>query len=278
MTLTDELSALGIGPGDTLMLHASLRALGLARSQGVEQGAERLLDAVLDLIGPSGTLLMILGTESPHDWVNQHPVHERSRLLRGAEPVDLANAPVLPGVGWVAEAFRRRSGTLLSSNPSGRFAAVGARAGELLRDQPWNDYYGPGSPLEKFCAAGGKVLRLGADPDTVTVLHYAEYLAKIPNKRRTRWDYLLAETDGPRHVFVECLDDNEGIADWDGEDYFAVILKAWLALGRHREGRVGDASAELLDASDLVRFGVDWMEKHLRPTSVRADACSEDAR
>lgn len=277
MTLTDELSALGLPPGDTVMLHASLRAVGLARSQGVERGAEQLLEAVIDVLGPLGTLLMIHGTESPHDWVNRYPVEERARLLEGAEPVDLASAPVLPEVGWVAEAFRRRPGTLLSSNPSGRFAAVGAKAAELLREQPWNDYYGPGSPLEKFCAAGGRVLRLGADPDTVTVLHYAEYLANLPNKRRTRWDYVLSGPNGPHHTFVECLDDSEGIADWDGEDYFAVILKAYLALGRHRVGRVGLARAELLDAADLVRFGAEWMERNLRPSSASTDVPPQES-
>src|SRR5690606_2226318 len=195
-SLVDELRALGIRPGDLLMVHASLRALGLARSQGVENGGELLLAALSDAVGPSGTLTMILGTEYPLDSVNQHPRHERASLLEGTEPFHYLEAPVLPEVGWVAEAFRRWPGTLVSENPSGRFAARGARAAALLHAQPWNDYYGPGSPLEKLCAWGGRVLRLGASPDTTTVLHYAEYLARVPDKRRTRWDYLLATPQG----------------------------------------------------------------------------------
>ena len=105
------------------------------------------------------------------------------------------------------------------------------------------------------------ILRLGAGPETVTALHYAEYLAAVPDKRRTRWDYLLATAEGPKHVFVECLDDNEGIRDWPGEDYFAAITKAYLATGRARTGAVGDATAELIDAADLVAFGARWMER-----------------
>lgn len=246
------------------MLHASLRALGCAKSQGFEQGAERVLDAVSEALGPTGTLLMILGTDSPNEWLNEHPVAERRALLGRATPFDPATARALPEVGWVAEAFRQRPGTLLSSNPSGRFAASGARAGELLREQPHDDYYGPGSPLEKLCAEGGRVLRLGASADTTTVLHYAEYVAELPDKRKTRWDYVVQSPDGPRHVFVQCLDDAHGIADWDGEDYFALILKAYLALGRHRAGRVGRAQSELIDAKDLVSFGAKWMEANLR--------------
>ena len=245
------------------MVHASLRKIGLARTQFGEGGAEILLDALEAAVGPDGTLMMTLGTHYAQDWVNRRPVEQRAALLAGTAPLDWRSAPAMADVGWLAETFRRRPGTILSANPSGRFGARGAKADALLQGQPWNDYYGPGSPLEKLCAQGGRILRLGADPDTVTALHYAEYLADLPAKRQTRWDYLLAGEDGPRHVWIDCLDDSEGIADWDGEDYFAVILAAYLAAGRARTGRVGNAASELIDAPDLVRFGARWMEENL---------------
>ncbi|MDQ8755975.1 AAC(3) family N-acetyltransferase [Sphingosinicella sp. LHD-64] len=261
--LCDDLSRLGVRPGDLVMVHASLRRLGLARSACGEGGADLLLDALDAAVGPSGTLMMVLGSHYRMDWVNDRPVEERAALLAGSAPFVHETAPAMTDVGWLAEAFRQRAGTLLSANPSGRFGARGARAAELVADQPWNDYYGPDSPLEKLCAWGGRVLRLGADPETVTVLHYAEYLARLPDKRRTRWDYLIVGADGPRQVWVECLNDNAGIAPYDGDDYFAVIVRAYLALARHREGQVGQAGSELIDAADLVEFGARWMEENL---------------
>ena len=258
-----DLLRLGIRPGDLIMVHASLRKIGLARTAFGEGGAEHLLDTLDSAVGPDGTLMMTLGSEYPMDWVNRRPVAERAALLAGSEPFDARHAPAMAEVGWLAEAFRRRPGTIVSGNPSGRFGARGRLAEALMQDQPWNDYYGPGSPLEKLCRWGGRILRLGADPDTVTALHYAEYLAEIGVKRRTRWDYLVAGEEGPRHVWVECLDDNEGIAAWDGEDYFALILKAWLETGGARRGRVGKADSELIDAADFVAFGARWMERHL---------------
>jgi aminoglycoside 3-N-acetyltransferase len=263
MDLSDDLIRLGVRPGDLVMVHASLRRLGLARSAVGDDGADLLLDALEAAVGPAGTLMMVLGSHYDMDWVNERPVGERAALLAGSAPFVHATAPAMTDVGWLAEAFRRRPGTVLSTNPSGRFGARGARAAELMADQPWNDYYGPGSPLDKLCAWGGRVLRFGADPDTVTVLHYAEYLADLPDKRRTRWDYLVEDAEGPRHVWVECLNDNEGIADYVGEDYFAVILKAYLALGRHGEGWIRRAKSELIDAADLVEFGARWMERNL---------------
>jgi aminoglycoside N3'-acetyltransferase len=261
--LLHDLRNLGVAAGDLVMVHASLRKLGLARTDFGEGGAELLLDVLDEAVGPGGTLLMTLGSEYKMDWVNRRPVPERAALLAGSTPFHSHSAPAMADVGWLGEAFRRRPGTVVSANPSGRFGARGAGAKALLESQPWDDYYGPDSPLEKLCRKGGWILRLGADPDTVTALHYAEYLAELPAKRRTRWDYLIDGPDGPKHVWIDCLDDSQGIADWQGEDYFAVILKAYLALGRHREGRVGDARAELILASDIVQFGARWMEQNL---------------
>jgi aminoglycoside N3'-acetyltransferase len=261
--LMRDLAALGVQGGDSVMVHASLRKLGLARSQFGAGGPELLLDALEAAVGPSGTLVMILGSDYAYDWVNQRPVQERARLLEGTPPFDARTARALPEVGWFAEVFRLRPGTVLSDNPSGRFAARGCDAQALLGDQPWNDYYGAGSPLEKLCERGGKVLRLGADPNTVTVLHYAEYVARIAKKRRTRWDYVITRDGAPAHVWIDCLDDSEGIADWD-EDYFAVITNAYVAQGRASGGCVARAPSELLDAADFVRFGAAWMEENFR--------------
>lgn len=262
--LQADLEGLGVRAGDLLMLHASLRKVGLGRADVGEGGAELLLDALEAAVGPGGTLLMVLGTDYPMGWVYDHPPEARAALLEGSPPFDHLNAGVLPEVGWLAEAFRRRPGTLVSGNPSGRFGARGPRAGALLAGQPWHDYYGPGSPLDKLCRWQGRILRLGADAETVTALHFAEYLADLPDKKRVRWDYVIAGEDGaPVHAWIECLDDLGGIADWEGEDYFALILRAYLELGRNRAGLVGKAQSELIDAADIVRFGARWMEANL---------------
>lgn len=263
--LRQDLAGLGIRPGDLIMIHASLRKIGLARTDFGEGGADLILDALDHAVGPEGTLLMVLGTDYAMDWVNLRPEEERAALLAGTPAFDYRRAPALGEVGWLGEAFRRRPGTIVSDNPSGRFGARGARAEPLLADAPWHDYYGPGSPLDKLCGWGGRILRMGANPDTVTALHLAEYRADLPDKRRTRWDYMLESDDGPRHGHTSCLDDGAGIARWDGEDYFAVILEAYLALGRHQAGPVGNADSELIDAADIVAFGTRWMEENLAP-------------
>ncbi len=257
-----DLHALGVRRGDALMVHASLRRVG-----PVEGGARGLVAAVESAIGPQGTLLMILGAQDDHAWVNARPEAQRAALLADAEPFDHLRTPVLPEVGALAEVLRTMPGTVVNDNPEGRFAARGGRAIELLADLPWDDYYGPGSVLDRFVSAGGRVLRLGANLDTVTVLHHAEYLADVQDTLRVRRHRRVVGPDGPRIVVVECLDDENGIvpdARQPAEDYFAVILKAYLALGRAAVGQVGGAQSELIEAGDLVAFGAQWMTDNLR--------------
>jgi aminoglycoside 3-N-acetyltransferase len=119
--------------------------------------------------------------------------------------------------------------------------------------------------LARLIAAGGRVLRLGANDDTVTVLHHAEYLAELPDKRRVRRYRRVATPTGPEILVIDSLDDEHGLVDYPGPDYFAVILGEYRTTGRVRTGPVGSATAELLEAGDLVRFGAAWMEVHLGP-------------
>ncbi len=187
-------------------------------------------------------------------------------------PFDARTTPASPDVGTLAEVFRCRQGTVVSDHPEGRFAASGARAHDLLDAVPWDDYFGPGSPLERLVADGGRVLRLGADLDTVTALHHAEYLCHVEPKRRVRRHRLVRSRGGGSEIrVVECLDDEEGIVDYPGEDYFEDLLRDYLEAGRARTGTVGRARSELLDAADVVDFGVHWMDEHLSTRAWSVD-------
>jgi aminoglycoside N3'-acetyltransferase len=95
------------------------------------------------------------------------------------------------------------------------------------------------------------------------MLHYAEYLAPIPSKRRVRRHRVVDGRDRPELRVVECLDDSDGIVDCPGEDYFAVILREYLATGAASAGVVGGATSELIEAADVVEFAVAWMAEHL---------------
>lgn len=235
--LAGQFRAVGVTAGDLLMIHASMRRVG-----PVERGALGLIDALREAVGPGGTLLMVLSADE-------------------SEPFDALRSPVdIEDMGVLAEVFRTYPGVSINDHPADRFAAIGPAARQLLEPTPLHDYHGPGSVLERLTAQGGKVLRLGANPDTVTLTHYAEYLADVPDKVRIRRRYVRADTG---EVWIESLDDTDGIATWDQGDYFPQIFLDFRASGAVRLGPVGHCEAELFDAGPFVRFSVDWLNRHL---------------
>lgn len=259
-SIVEDLAALGVRPGDTLMVHASMRRLG-----PIEGGALGLIAALDRAVGSDGTLMMTLGADDPWSWVNERPEREREAALADAPPFETATTPAEPDIGVLAEVFRTAPGTVVNDHPEGRFGARGAHALDLITNPPWDDYYGPGSPLERFVQAGGKVLRLGADLDTITLLHYAEYLTDVPDKRRVTRHRRIATPDGPVIRTISCLDDSDGIVELgdDAEDYFITLTRDALAAGLATVGPVGSATAELFDGAALVAFASEWMHRHL---------------
>jgi aminoglycoside 3-N-acetyltransferase len=138
-------------------------------------------------------------------------------------------------------------------------AALGGRAVWLTRDHPLDYGYGPGSPLAKLCGAGGKVLLIGSDLDEVTLLHYAEHLAPIADKRVLTHYAPIADDDGGRWVTWREFDTtSRGIVDWP-DRFFASIVENFLEGGEAATGRLGQSRAALFDAQNLIDHAVPMM-------------------
>ena len=235
--LVQQLQKLGLDRFNVVMVHASMRKTG-----PIEGGADTLLNAFLEVLGEQGTLLMVLGATVK-------------------EPFDALTTPANEEMGILAEVFRQKPDVQVNDHAASRFAAIGPQSAFLLEPMPLHNYHGPGSVLSRLTEARGAVLRLGADIDTVTLTHYAEYLVHLPYKRLVRRQYIRADRG---EEWIESLDDCEGIAHWDGgDDYFTQILIDFLEAGHAQIGPVGNCNAELFEAQPFVDFAVQWMETHL---------------
>ena len=160
--------------------------------------------------------------------------------------------------GILAETIRTWPGAIRSAHPDAGMAAIGERAAWITADHPFHYGYGEGSPLAKVVDARGKVLMLGAPLDTITLLHFSEHAAKIPNKRVIH--YTRSFSDG-RVVEFEEFDTADPVSDVFEDDFFGRIAEEF---GEATIGKVGDATAHLFDAAELHAFGVAWMERHGR--------------
>ncbi|MCB9436032.1 MAG: aminoglycoside 3-N-acetyltransferase [Anaerolineales bacterium] len=251
--LVADLRALGATAGQTVMLHASVKAIGW-----VVGGPDVILDALLEILTPTGTLMMYVGYEDPihglQEWTPEHQQAYRAAY----PPFDPATTRAYREWGILTEYLRTRPNAHRSLNPGASMAAVGAQAQWLTQDHPLQYGYGQGSPLAKLVKLEGKVLILGSPLQHLTLIHHAEHLANIPDKHIVHYSVPIV---GMGWVEIEEYDTGDGIRPWAGVDYFQLIAEAYVATGKAQVGTVGQARSYLFAAPALTTFAVNWLEK-----------------
>jgi aminoglycoside 3-N-acetyltransferase len=231
--IAEGLRALGLRSGHQVLVHSSLSSLG-----HVNGGATTVVQALLDVVGAEGTVLVptLTGDENvgPHAVVT----------------FDVASTP-----GWtgaVSERLRTWEGAVRSRHPTHSVAALGAGAHRLTAGhEDCLTPCGPGSPYARLAdEEDGVILLLGCDHESNTTWHHVEELAGV--------DYHLQTT--PVHADIR-----DG--GWRGSrDYwmhrygtareFGAIEPLLQQRGHQVEGHIGTSFARLMSAGGAVSTGL----------------------
>ena len=264
--LADGFRALGIKPGDTVMAHASVRAVG-----EIAGGPDQIHLALKDALTAEGTLLMYAACPDHYDEVGRgfHDEEKEREILEKLPAWDALTARSARDNGTLVEFFRTSPGTVVNDHAA-RFAAWGKQAGYLFSSQPWSYAFGHGSALERFVQLDGKILLIGSDHDAVTFLHYAEHIVDIPDKIVAKYKVPVMENGQRVWRDQEEFDTSERAhANWP-DRFFARLVDTYLAQTGNRGGRVGNADCVLFDARGLLDFTLPIM------TALAADPRAAD--
>lgn len=262
-TLAADLRALGLRSGSVALVHCRMSALGR-----VVGGAESVVRALLDVVGPDGTLVAYTGwDDAPPDDLGALSPTDRALVLAEQPPYDPLFGRARRDHGRVAETLRSWPGALHSGHPEAGVAAVGAAAAAIALPHPLDEAYGVGTPYERVVEHGGQVVVLGAPLSTVTLVHHAEAIARVGGKRRVTWRCPLLVDGERRWVTLHDIDTSSGALDYatltGGEDYVAWFTGAALDAGAGRAGPLGAGLGHVLDARALVGSTVALIEQAL---------------
>jgi sulfhydrogenase subunit alpha len=218
-SIARDLRALGLEPGRALLLHASMRAMGWLCG-----GSVAVVQALLDVLGPDGTLVAPTFTSDNRDpsrWKDPAVPCEWWPTIRASMPA--FDPAITPGqrMGAISERIRTWPGALRSDHPHVSFAAVGPLASRIVAGHELTCHLGERSPLARLEEVDALVLLLGVGWERCTCFHLAEY--RQPSPPRRVYEGALLGPDGREWVTFEDVDlDDSGFgrlgAAFEAED------------------------------------------------------------
>jgi aminoglycoside 3-N-acetyltransferase len=251
-----DLRRLGMSAGQVLMVHSSLSAIGY-----VLGGAPTVVRALIDVLGPQGTLVMPAFSpevSDPATWKDHHFGDDVIEFARRHVPAfDPAVTPT--SMGAIAETFRTWPDVMRSEHPQVSVTARGPLAKFIVspHDLSWGQ--GVGSPFARLYELDARLLLLGVGFNRATLLHFAE--SRIP-QGRSKMRKIPVDA-GSERVWVSAPD----VGD-DLNRYFPLIGEQFVQLGQAQMGPVGRARCTLTSARAIVDFAIDFLSKALDPDAA----------
>ena len=220
--LLEGFRELGLTPGGLAMVHSSLSAFGW-----VEGGAETVIEALLEALGPEGTLVLPALcqqdqnrrdqtwdiTRSPSDVGKITEVFRTWNQRSTADGVPpRPSGPPLPEGRGDGPLPDRRGHVLRSDHFTHSVCALGPLAEEIVsghktaygRTSPWGQRaFGHGSPWEKLYEHNALYCFLGVTFRVHTMRHFIqsvlleETLERLPEEPRAKLDILAADWHKP---------------------------------------------------------------------------------
>jgi aminoglycoside 3-N-acetyltransferase len=256
-SLAADLAAIGVTRGTALIVHTALSQMGF-----VIGGAATVIAALMDVLGPDGTLMMptFSGDMSdPTGW-RDPPVPEawHAAIRAHMPPYDPVRTNTR-NMGVTAESFRHWPGVRRSLHPYMSLAAWGRHAEALTASHELAWALGENTPMGRFNALDGHVLLIGVLYNRNSSLHLAETRAR---HRRTMVRRIPVPRDG-----AVVWEDHPDVAG-DYGTLFPRIGADFDATGQVAFGRIGDAESRLMSQPALVDFATAWIDRELAPEKL----------
>lgn len=226
--------ATGLGAGDVVLVHSAMRTFG-----AIEDGARSVVDALLEVLGPTGTLVVPTFTfahEVEDDPVIQ-PSTDRSEM------------------GIITETARLRPEAVRSVAFRHSLAAIGPRASVITEVDPSLSPFDLRASFGVMLGLNAQVLLLGLTYASSTSHHFAELVCDVPYRQTLPLDVKVRRASG--EVTQQAMTDYQPKSE-DGSYYgsrgcdFNRLGKMLEDSGRVGTAFVGNCAVRRFSMRDLV--------------------------
>ncbi|SHO43055.1 aminoglycoside N(3)-acetyltransferase [Anaerocolumna xylanovorans] len=237
--LTGQFGEAGLGRGDTVLFHSSLKSFGF-----IDGGADAVIAALTNTIGVEGTLVVPTLTGHREDSKSCPPVF------------DVVNTKCWTGI--LAETVRNRKDAIRSLHPTHSAAAIGYRKEELTRGHEYS-----GSPCDEKspyyinAAVKGYILLAGVDQESNTSIHSCEEIAMVPYHLQPDTVKINITGYGGQKLTV-----TNRLHNWEKPATdFNKLDELFESKGIMKKYRVGSSLIRLINAYEMFEFTVSLLRK-----------------
>lgn len=227
--LVENFQALGLRPGDTLLVHSSYKSFS-----GVEGGPQTVIDALLDVIGGDGTLIM---------------PNFNFDFCKG-EPWDVRTTP--SHMGAMTNMVRENPKAKRVFHPIYSFAILGRYADYLTRER-YKSSYGVNSLFAKLRQLDGKIMVVGLRyTDSMTFFHHVEEMEGVDYRYMKEFTGMVTDEDGNtfEDTFTMLVRDIEKGVITEVDPMGELMEQAGVIAVR----KIGDAKVCLMKANEVYEF------------------------
>ena len=247
--LVRGLRKLGVTDEMIIEVHCAMHAFGY-----VIGGAQTVVDALLEAVGPDGTVVMTIQASDntePSFWIAPPISRSLWKTVRETTPPYKPDETEFRMMGSVVRNFNRRKGVLRSSHPCCAFAAYGKYAEIITKEHEMNFPLGDKSPLGVMYMLPTYILLLGVGYDNCTGMHLGETRSNV---RRIFLQGSAIEENG-RRKWIKYID-------------YALNSDEFVEIGQKmekrisvRKGKIGNAECRLFSFKEAVDFTDEYLKE-----------------
>ena len=232
LTLDDlvaEFRVTGLQPGDTLLVHSSYKSFG-----GVEGGPQTVIDALLQVLGAEGTLIM--------------PTFNFD-FCKG-EPWDVRVTP--SQMGAMTNMVRTHPKARRVFHPIYSFAVLSKQA-EFLTAERYKSSYGANSLFAKLRQLDGKIMVVGLRyTDSMTFFHHVEEMEGVDYRYLKEFTGMVTDENGDSYedTFSMLVRDIEKGVITEVDPMGELMEQAGVITVR----KIGEAKVSLMKANEVYEF------------------------
>jgi aminoglycoside 3-N-acetyltransferase len=236
--IKSKLQSFGFGCGDRIMVHSSLSSFGK-----VEGGAEAVIKALMELVGPEGTVLMPSFN------------HNAPFSPSGPNVYDPKETPCING--RIPDTFWRMKGVYRSLDPTHPFAAYGHDAERYTKNHHLTLTMGEESPLGLIALDGGYQINIGTKHNTTTAKHLAEMINRSPCLGYRTEAYPVRLPDGNVVMHRTWGWREGGCPLTDSGEYIEIVMEKRKL---QKKGYIGKSLVTYFRLLDLLKVILDMLD------------------